>query len=128
MTKTKSNEPSFLDETQREGKASGKVAITDLDKAIASVHVILEEDKVATLRNTKEEDLPTAKMVVYCHDCREIVPAGLGRTLRGKSRTVCGNCKSKKISMGQEEAIRKFYHLDKNGKVEEKEPQKSDKK
>ncbi|MCF7917471.1 hypothetical protein K9L27_00465 [Candidatus Gracilibacteria bacterium] len=109
----KKQEPSFLAETQREGKASGKVAITDLDKAIAAVHIILEPEKVNFLRTTKEEDLPTVKMVVFCHDCHELVPAGLGKTLRGKTRTICGNCKSKKISMGQEGALRKFYHLDK---------------
>ncbi|MCF7812187.1 hypothetical protein K9M59_01130 [Candidatus Gracilibacteria bacterium] len=109
----KKDDVSFLDDTQREGKASGKVEVTDLDKAIEAVHIILDKETVQTFREKKEEDLPTAKMVVYCHDCDEIVPAGVGKTLRGKPRTVCGNCKSKKISMGQEEAIRKFYHLDK---------------
>jgi hypothetical protein len=115
-----SAEPSFLDETQREGKASGKVPIANLDAAISSVHIILESEKSDEFRNRKEEDLPTARVVVYCHDCRSIVPAGLGKTLRGKSRTVCGNCKSKKISMGQEKALRRFYHLQKDGSAEDK--------
>jgi len=104
---------SFLEETQIAGKASGKVEIGHLDEAIASIHEILDEEMIKKFRDTKEEDLPKSKIVVYCHDCKQIVPGGVGKTLRGNLRTVCGTCKSKKISMGKEEGIKKFYHLDK---------------
>ncbi|MCF7831063.1 hypothetical protein K9M41_03680 [Candidatus Gracilibacteria bacterium] len=119
MTTTKQTKDSFLDETQQEGRASGKVEISDLDQAIANVNVILDDEVVEKFRKTKEEELPTAKMAVYCHDCNKIVPAGIGKTLRGNARTICGICKSKKISMGIDTALKKFYRLDDNGKREE---------
>ncbi len=120
MTKDKKQDDSFLAETQQEGRASGKVKISDLDKAIAGVNVILEDEVVESIRNTKEEELPTAKIAVYCHDCRELVSAGFGKTLRGNARTVCGVCNSKKISMGREEALTRFYHLNDRPKEEPK--------
>jgi len=120
MNDTKQTKDSFLDETQQEGRASSKMEISDLDQAIANVNVILDDAVVEKFRKTKEEDLPTAKMMVYCHDCKGVVPAGIGKTLRGNARTICGTCKSKKISMGTESALKKFYHLDDNGKREGK--------
>ena len=112
MTKKDDKAPSFLAETQHEGRASGKVKISDLDAAIASVNAIMNEDVAKNVRETKEEELPTAKIAVYCHDCGELVSAGFGKTLRGNARTVCGVCNSKKISMGREAALVRFYHLD----------------
>ncbi len=121
---TKDNtKTSFLAETQQEGRASGKVQISDLDKAIAGVNVIMDEEVVSKIRNTKEEDLPTAKIAVYCHDCGELVSAGFGKTLRGNARTICGVCNSKKISMGREDALVRFYHL--NDRVKEPRPEKT---
>ncbi len=105
--------PSFLDETQREGRASGKVEMKDLDTAIANVHVILDPKVLKIFQETPEENFAAAKMAVFCQDCGQIVPAGVGKTLRGKARTICGTCKSKKIAMGTEEALSRFYHLDK---------------
>ncbi|MCF7846502.1 MAG: hypothetical protein K9M51_00230 [Candidatus Gracilibacteria bacterium] len=103
---------SFLSETQQEGRAAGDIPLDDLDKAIAGVTDILDPAAVELYRSQKEEDWPTCKMALYCHDCGGIVPAGVGQTLRGNPRTVCGTCGSKKISSGREEALRKFYHLD----------------
>lgn len=111
-----SSEVSFLDETQKEGKATGKVELSDLDQAIASVHKIMDEDAATMVRETKEDELPTADIVVYSHELREIVPAGIGYTKRGNPRIVCGKTGSKKISVGRAEALHKFYHLDKDGK------------
>jgi len=104
---------SFLAEAQREGRASGKMEIINLDQAIAQANTILDEAVVAKFRKTEEEDIPTVKMMVYCHDCGSVVPAGIGKTLRGNPRTICGSCKSKKVSLGTEDALRRFYHLDK---------------
>jgi len=109
---------SFLHEAQQAGKAGGKVEISDLDSAIDSVTHIINEDVVTQYKETDEDVWPQETMSVYCHDCRAIVPAGIGKTLRGNPRTVCGNCQGKKISMGREDALRTFYHL---GKKEEKE-------
>ncbi len=111
MTNDKKQDDSFLAESQQAGRASGKVEISDLDKAIASVNSIMHEEVAQSIRDTKEDELPTAKIAVYCHDCRELVAAGFGKTLRGNARTVCGVCNSKKISMGREEALIRFYHL-----------------
>ncbi|MCF7906029.1 hypothetical protein K9L63_02470 [Candidatus Gracilibacteria bacterium] len=124
MNDDKNSRNSFLAEAQQEGRASGKVEITDLDQAIAQANVILDEAVVSKFRTTEEENLPTVKITVYCHDCRQVVPAGIGKTLRGNPRTVCGTCKSKKVSMGTEEALCRFYHLDKEQKKEEKERKK----
>ncbi len=120
MTKDTKKDNSFLAETQQEGRASGKVKISDLDAAINSVNAIMHEDVAKSVRDTKEEELPTTKIVVYCHDCRELVPAGFGKTLRGNARTICGTCNSKKISMGREEALTRFYHLNDRKKDEPK--------
>ena len=109
---------SFLHEAQQEGRAKEKVEISNLDSAINAVTHILDDEVAIRYRETEEDSWPRATMTVYCHDCRSIVPAGIGKTLRGNARTVCGNCHSKKISMGREDALRTFYHL---GKREEKE-------
>ncbi len=113
-----SNTNSFLHEAQQAGKAGEKVEISNLDSAIDTVTHIIDENVATQYRETEEDTWPRATMTVYCHDCRAIVPAGIGKTLRGNARTVCGNCHSKKISMGREDALRSFYHLEKR---EEKE-------
>lgn len=102
---------SFLHEAQQAGRASDKVEIGNLDQAIAGVTHILNDDVAAQYRDTDETSWPTSQMAVYCHDCRSIVPAGVGKTLRGNPRTVCGECHSKKISMGRQEALEKYYHI-----------------
>lgn len=109
---------SFLHEAQQAGRASGKLEIDNLDAAISAITHVIDEEVVTQYKETEESTWPRTTMAVYCHDCREIVPAGIGKTLRGNARTVCGNCHSKKISMGREDALRKFYHL---AKKEEKE-------
>ena len=38
-------------------------------------------------------------------------PAGEGKTQRGKARLICDECKSRKVSRGREEALKKFYHI-----------------
>ncbi len=113
---------SFLHEAQQEGRASSKMEISDLDKAIKEITHVIDEEVVASYKNTDESDWGKTTMATYCHDCRDIVPAGIGKTLRGNPRTVCGNCHSKKISMGREDALRGFYHLRK--KEEESEEKK----
>lgn len=109
---------SFLHEAQQAGRASGKLEINDLDSALAAITHVIDEEAATQYRETEEASWPQTTMAVYCHDCRDIVPAGIGKTLRGNARTVCGNCHSKKISMGREDALRRFYHLEKR---EEKE-------
>jgi len=107
---------SFLSDIQKEGKATGKIAIEDFEDALANVSVIMNDDVAQAYRDKKEEDWPTAKMAIYCHDCRDIVPAGIGKSLRGNDRTVCGVCGSKKISSGRVEALERFYHIEENKK------------
>ncbi|MDH3324790.1 MAG: hypothetical protein OEL89_04070 [Candidatus Peregrinibacteria bacterium] len=114
------NDQSFLNEAQQFGKASGKVGIENLDEAIKNVAKIIPDD--AEDLKKSEEDWETVTMKIYCIDCREIVPAGVGRTLRGRPRPVCGKCNSKKISKGREEALVRFYHLDNKLPVKDQKP------
>lgn len=111
---------SFLHEAQQEGRANEKLEISDLDTAIREITHVIDEEVANEYKNSDESDWPKATMAVYCHDCREIVPAGIGKTLRGNPRTVCGNCHSKKISMGREDALRNFYHVRKKEEEEQK--------
>jgi rRNA maturation endonuclease Nob1 len=104
---------SFLHEAQKFGKAPEKVEIDNLEEAITNVCNIMDQEAVSFFKNTKESEWKTVTMKIYCHDCRAIVPAGMGKTPRGKPRTVCGTCGSKKISSGREEALMQFYHLEK---------------
>lgn len=119
MTKVKDERNSFLSDAQKEGKATGKIAIEDFAEAIDGISVIINEDAVKAYRDKAEADWPTVKMAIYCHDCRDIVPAGIGQSLRGNPRTVCGTCGSKKISSGREEALNSFYHIEENKKKRE---------
>ncbi len=112
-TNDESQRTTFLHEAQQEGKASGDIKM-DLDQAIEEVTHIMNDDIMDAYRSKNEDEWPTTKMAIYCHDCRTIVPAGIGRSLRGNPRTVCGVCNSKKISMGREEALQSFYQLDEN--------------
>ena len=112
-TKKEDQKQSFLHEAQQFGKASEKLEISDLDEAIQNVCKIINDDAVDYFKNIKEEEWDTTPMKIYCHDCQSIVPAGLGKTPKGKPRTVCGTCGSKKISSGREEALNQFYHLEK---------------
>ena len=109
---------SFLNENQLEGKLSDKnnMDIKSLDEAIETVSQITVVEAVDFFKNNKEDQWPTCKMSIYCHDCRDLVSPGIGHTKRGNPRTICGVCQSKKISMGREDALKKFYHLDKREK------------
>jgi len=110
---------SFLSDIQKDGKAKdGKLPIEDLDAAIANVHVIMDKDVAAQYRNKPEEEWPTLKLAVYSHECREIVPPGMGKGRKGKTRIVCGKTGSKKISMGRKEALEQYYHVDKKSESE----------
>ncbi len=104
---------SFLHEAQKLGKAAGDqvMVIDDLDKAVADISRITVPEAVESIKNTKEDDLPTQVLSIYCHDCRAIVPAQI-KTIRRKPRKVCGACGSVKISAGKEAALKKFYHLE----------------
>ena len=110
---------SYLSDAQKDGKASGKMPIEDLEKAINSTHIILDQEVVDYYKNTPEEEWKTSKLCVYCHDCREIVPPGIGKGRRGKTRMVCGKCQSKKISSGSREALERFYHVRPGGAAPE---------
>lgn len=114
MTDTKKQD-SFLHDTQREGqgKSDGKLPIEFLDDAVANVHVIMRKDALEDIHGKKTEDIDPIKMAIYCHDCRGIVPPGMGRGYKGKMRTVCGLCNSKKISSGRREALEQYYHIPK---------------
>lgn len=110
MTDSKTQD-SFLHEAQKSGKSPGQVSV-DIDQAIASVNKIMNQEVAQHLRNTPEENWETSKLAVYCHDCRAIVPAKLSK-VRGTTRAICGTCDSRKISMGRESALEKFYHIEK---------------
>ena len=129
MTDTNKQNDSFLIDGQKEGKATGKIKLEDFADALEGISVIMNEDAAVAYRDKKEEEWPTVKMAIYCHDCRDIVPAGIGKSLRGNPRTVCGTCKSKKISSGRQEALEKFYHIEENKKKrEDRAREKSEKK
>lgn len=102
---------SFLTEDQLEGKAQGDINLLSLDEAIENVSNILDPNVVNIYKNTPEEEWPTCKMEVYNHELKQIVPAGIGQTLKGNPRTVCGLTGSKKISIGKKEALEKYYHI-----------------
>jgi hypothetical protein len=108
------NDQSFLHEVQKFGKAGGnKIGISDLDLAISEVCDVLNKEALEFYKKEPEENWPKSPLKIYCHDCRNLVPAGIGKTLRGRPRAVCGMCKSKKISSGREAALIKFYHIKK---------------
>ncbi|NJN28792.1 MAG: hypothetical protein HC819_23840 [Cyclobacteriaceae bacterium] len=117
--KDDSTRVTFLHEAQQEGRASGEMKV-DLDQAIQEITHIMNDSAMEAYKNKSEEEWPTTKMAIYCHDCRTVVPAGMGKSLRGNPRTVCGICNSKKISMGREEALRSFYQLDENNHKKQK--------
>lgn len=102
---------SFLSEVQREGKASGSITM-DLDEALEEVHKILSDQELAERTAAAEASSEVTRLSLYCHDCHAIVPPGVGRGYKGKMRTVCGICNSKKISQGREAALRKYYGLE----------------
>ena len=110
---------SFLSDIQKEGKATGKIKMEDFADALDGISVIMNKDAAEAYKSKDEADWPTVKMAIYCHDCRDIVPAGIGKSLKGNPRTVCGTCKSKKISSGREEALKRFYHVEENKKKQE---------
>ena len=110
MTNT-SAQDSFLHEAQQSGKSPGNMNV-DIDDAIASVNEIMNKDAAAHFKATPENDWETLRLAVYCHDCRGIVPAKISK-IRRKTRAICGDCNSVKISMGRQESLERFYHLDK---------------
>lgn len=112
--KTKDAPVSFLHETQREGHGKAEITKKDLDEAIETVHMIINAEAAAEIHKQGVENIPGIKMALYCHDCRMIVAAGVGQGRRGKLRTVCGTCKSKKISSGRKEALESYYHIKEN--------------
>jgi len=113
MAKPKKSEAnvSFLHEFQLEGKANGKIALGDWEKALNELTKIRQDDASAALKANKPEDWPTMRMATYCIDCRAIVPPEL-KTFGKRTRAVCGICGSKKIASGREDALMSFYHLD----------------
>ena len=118
MTKKDEKKQSFLHEAQKFGKADGKIEITDLDQAIADINKIIIPEAAELLRKGKEEDIPSKKLIIYCHDCRKIVPPEI-KKVRKKYRKVCGKCGSVKISAGSQEGLEKFYHIENSEKKEE---------
>ncbi len=105
------NNQSFLHEVQKFGKAGEKTEISNLDDAISEVCDVLNREAVEFYKKESQENWPKSPLKIYCHDCRQLVPAGIGKTLRGRPRAVCGSCHSKKISSGREDALVKFYHI-----------------
>ena len=102
---------SFLDQTQLEGKATGEVKV-DLEQALADVAKILPDAELKDFGKKGDEDWDSIRFAIYCQDCRSIVPAGIGKGHKGKMRTVCGACNSRKIASGREEALKKFYGIE----------------
>ena len=102
---------SFLHESQQFGRANEKVKIS-IDEAIENICEIRNFSAIEFYRENPSEKWATSEMKIYCHDCREIVPAGTGKTQRGRPRKICGKCGSKKISIGSEKALVQFYHIE----------------
>ena len=126
MTKTddKAKADSFLNEFQLEGKGSegGKIALEDWEDSMDGVNKIVTPEAMEAFGKIDWETVPRHRMALYCHDCRAIVPAEL-KTFGRRTREVCGQCRSKKISKGREDALKVFYHLvDRDGQEIEQKP------
>lgn len=108
----KNKADSFLNEFQLEGKNSeaGKIALEDWEKSMDGVNKIVSLETRAAFQNIDWENTPRHRLALYCHDCRAIVPAEL-KTFGRRTREVCGQCRSKKISKGREDALKSFYRL-----------------
>ncbi|PID70728.1 hypothetical protein CSB37_01430 [bacterium DOLZORAL124_38_8] len=106
------DEKTFLSESQKMGKASGKIKLEDFEQALDSISTILVPEAAEAYKNMEEAEFPKTKIALYCHNCEEIVPAGEGHDRRSTPRLVCGNCKSRKVSRGKIESLKKFYHLE----------------
>jgi flagellin-specific chaperone FliS len=104
---------SFLHEAQKFGKASGTIEIEHWEGAVDNIHKILKTEALEELGDSlaSEEDLPTAMLAFYCHDCRKIVPIE-PRKVGKKMRKFCGECGGAKLASGREEALKKYYHLE----------------
>ena len=115
----KTKDVSFLNEAQLEGRAQGEVKM-NLDEALENMHKVVSDEDLKQVSEKKDEDFEPMRMAIYCHDCRAIVPPGISG--KGKRmRTVCGNCKSRKISSGREDALKQYYGLNnKDEKAEKK--------
>ena len=103
---------SFLNEFQLEGKSTegGKIALEDWEDSMDGVNKIVTPEAREAFKKIDWETVPRHRMAIYCHDCRAIVPAEL-KTFGRRTREVCGQCRSKKISKGREDALKLFYHL-----------------
>ncbi len=125
--KTKAD--SFLNEFQLEGKGSegGKIALENWEDSMDGVNKIVTAEMRTAFQNIDWENVPRHRMAIYCHDCRAIVPAEL-KTFGRRTREVCGQCRSKKISKGREDALKVYYHLvDRDGEeIPQKERPKRD--
>lgn len=120
----KNKADSFLNEFQLEGKSSedGKIALEDWEKSMDGVNKIVSPETREAFKNIDWENVPRHRMALYCHDCRAIVPAEL-KTFGRRTREVCGQCRSKKVSKGREDALKVFYHLvDRDGEDIEQKP------
>lgn len=123
-SKNNSNTTSFLHEFQLEGKAQGgKIAMENWEDAMNDLTHIKNDVAADQLRKIDYENWPKIKMATYCHDCDKIVIPEMKEFRRGRSkktfdRLVCGECGSKKISSGREEALRQFYHLQEDDQEE----------
>lgn len=122
--KDKTKADSFLNEFQLEGKGGGdgKIALEDWADSMDGVNKIVTPETRAAYKNVDWDNIPRHNMALYCHDCRAIVPAEL-KTFGRRTREVCGQCRSKKISKGREDALKVFYHLvDRDGAEIEQKP------
>lgn len=120
----KAQADSFLNEFQLEGKSSegGKIALEDWEDSMDGVNKIVTPETREAFKNIDWENVPRHRMAIYCHDCRAIVPAEL-KTFGRRTREVCGQCRSKKISKGREDALKVYYHLvDRDGEEIEQKP------
>ena len=108
MSQTKD---SFLSDSQRAGKATGKVDVSHLDEVIGRVHCILNEEEAALLKNDESEAPPTNALRFYCQDCRQLTVPQIKPLRNGKSRLVCGECRGIKLARGSESALTDFYRL-----------------
>lgn len=123
-SKDKKQADSFLNEFQLEGKSSegGKIALEDWEDSMEGVNKIVTPETREAFKEIDWENVPRHRMAIYCHDCRAIVPAEL-KTFGRRTREVCGQCRSKKISKGREDALKVYYHLvDRDGEEVEQKP------
>ena len=60
------------------------------------------------IKKFESEDFQDSPVVFFCKDCKETFPVAS----QGKfSKMLCPKCKSRKVALGTERAVKNFFHL-----------------